>query len=303
MANVIALAKKYLPLLDEIYQRSALTSILDAKPEWVRNSENANEVLIPKVTVDGLADYDKAGGFVAGSANFSWETFQLTQDRGRSFTIDTMDNEETINTAVGAISGQFMRTEVIPEVDAYRFAVMADLAGTKVDADLTKDTAIQALDAGREAMLNASVNLSSVITFVSPKVYTFLKQSSLIVRQLVVNAGNASINREIETLDGSPIIVVPQDRFYDSITLYDGTTGGQTAGGYVKAVGALDINFLLVDTNAVMGLKKHAKPRLFNPDQNINADAFKYDYRLYHDMLVFANKTKGIYLHTEASGS
>ena len=33
------------------------------------------------------------------------------------------------------------------------------------------------------------------------------------------------------------------------------------------------------------------------PDENQKADAWKFDYRLYHDLFVYENKVKGIYLH------
>lgn len=303
MANTIALAKKYVPILDELYRISALTSVLDARPEYVKEAQNANEILIPKISMDGLGEYGRNTGFVAGDVDFSWETHTFTQDRGRTFMLDAQDDEETINTAIGGVSREFIPNYVAPEVDAYRFAVLADKAGTKADADLTKDTVIEAIDVAREAMLEAKVNLASVLTFVSPSTYTKMKQSHLITRQFIVNVGNAVINREIEVLDGSPVIIVPQDRFYSAITLLDGETAGQEAGGYEKAVGALDINFLMVDPRACMGIKKTAKPRLFSPEVNQKADAWQYDYRLYHDMFVFDNKVKGVYLHTVASGS
>jgi len=211
MANTVVLAKKYVPILDELYKLSALTAVLDAKPEWVKESMNANEILIPKLSLDGLGEYGRNTGFVAGDADFSWETHTFTQDRGRSFMIDAQDDEETINTAIGAVSSQFIPDYVAPEVDAYRFAVLADKAGTKADADLTKDTVIEAIDVAKEAMLEAKVNIANVITFVSPSCYTKMKQSHLITRQFVVNVGNAVVNREIEVLDGSPVVIVPQE--------------------------------------------------------------------------------------------
>lgn len=304
MANTIDLAKKYLPMLDEVYAKGALTAVLDAPAEWVREGAQANEVLIPNVVLNGLGDYDRNAGYVAGDVDFNWETHQFTQDRGRAFIIDAQDNMETLDVALAATTGQFIRTKVNPEVDAYRFATLATkaiAAGNKEDADLDKDTALTAIDAGMEALLENEVDLGSVVIFVSPKVYTFLKQSSLITRQFVVNAGPAVINREVEVLDGHPIIVVPQARFYSAIDLLDGKTEGEEAGGYAKAEDALDLNFVLVDTNAVLGIKKTALPRIFSPEVYQDANAWKFDYRLYHDIFVPDNKVDGIYAHTVAA--
>ena len=66
MANTIALRKQYSTLLDEVYKLSSLTSVLDGPNELVREGANANEILIPKMDMDGLADYAKGTGYEAG---------------------------------------------------------------------------------------------------------------------------------------------------------------------------------------------------------------------------------------------
>lgn len=301
MANNIELAKRYSPMLDEVYKAGALSSILDASPEWLREGAKANELLLPSVSLQGLANYSKANGFVSGDVDFSWQTYQLTQDRGRSFLLDTMDNAENLDVPVAATAGQFVRTKVNPEVDAYRFAKLASKAGNAAHATLDKDTVIPAIDAGVEAMIEAEVPEADMILFVSPSVKTFLKNSGLITRQFVVQAGPLVINREVEIFDGKPIITVPKSRFNTEITLLDGTTTGQEDGGYTTS--GDDINFLIVDTNAVMGVVKHVADRLFDPSTLQTADAWKYDYRIYHDLIVPDNKVDGIYLHDKASGS
>lgn len=301
MANSIELAKKYLPMLDEVYAAAAKSAVLDAPAEWLREGAQANQVLIPSIALDGLGDYGRSTGFVNGDVDFSWDAHTFSQDRGRSFLIDAQDNLETLDVAVAATTGEFVRTKVVPEVDAYRFAVMADAAidaGNTASAALANSTALEAIDTGMEKLMEAEVDLANVIVFVSPKVYTYLKQSDQIVRQFATNVGAMQVNREIEMLDGHPIIIVPQNRFYSAITLKDGSTSGQEAGGYAKASGALDLNFLLVDPMAVLGIKKTAMPRIFSPDVYQSADAWKFDYRLYHDLFVKSNKVDGIYVHT-----
>lgn len=303
MANTIGLAKKYLPLLDEVYKMSAKTSVLDAPPALVREGMTANSILIPKIALQGLADYNTATGFVGGDVTFAWETHTFSQDRGRTFSIDAVENMETLDAAFAAVTGQFIRTRVVPEVDAYRFATMAAKAGNVVaaGATLAASTAMQAIDTGVQALMDDEVEKERLICFVTPEIYTYLKQSSLITRQFMVNVGSRVINRDIETLDGMPVIVVPQNRFYTAITQYDGTTAGQEDGGYIKtAVTGKDINFMLVDPQAVLSITKTALPRIFDPETNQTANAWKYDYRLYHDIFVPDNKVNGIYLHHKA---
>ena len=46
MANSISVAKKFVPLLDEAYRKTSLTSILDGDPTLVREGANFGELII-----------------------------------------------------------------------------------------------------------------------------------------------------------------------------------------------------------------------------------------------------------------
>mgnify|MGYP000687729169 FL=1 len=54
MANTIALRKAYSTMLDEVYKLASLTAVLDGPNELVREGANANEILIPKMSMQGL---------------------------------------------------------------------------------------------------------------------------------------------------------------------------------------------------------------------------------------------------------
>lgn len=117
VANSIDLATKFLPFLDEVYKRESLSSVLDTLPERV-NWIGAQTAKVFKVDVDGLGDYNRNAGFVPGSSDGTWETLTIQKDRGRSFTIDVMDNDETVGMAFASTLGQFERVSVVPEIDA-----------------------------------------------------------------------------------------------------------------------------------------------------------------------------------------
>ena len=91
VGNTIALAEKYLPILDEIYKAGAKSSILDTAAERVR-WEGAKKAYLFNTEMVGLAGYDRNAGFVPGDVNTGWEDYEITQDRGRSFMIDVMDS-------------------------------------------------------------------------------------------------------------------------------------------------------------------------------------------------------------------
>ena len=56
-----------------------------------------------------------------------------------------MDNMETIDTAFGQLAGEFIRTKVVAEIDAYRMAKLASKAGTTAGMKL-KDGKVIGLD-------------------------------------------------------------------------------------------------------------------------------------------------------------
>lgn len=293
MANTIALAQKYLPLLDEVYKASSRTAILDAtKVDIV----NGNTIKVFKTSMDGLGNYNRNTGFTNGDVTGTWETMTLSKDRGRSFIVDRMDNEETIGMAFGTLAGEFIRTKVAPEIDAYTFAKIAGTSGIlSANADVTVGTTDvpSLIDTAEMQMNEEEVPGEGRILFISETAYAGLRAK--IVRTVLNDV--TGINKDVETYNGMRVIRVPQSRFYTAITLYDGTTSGQTTGGFVGATGGYKINFMIVHPSAVNKVVKHVLPRIFTPEQYQSADAWKFDYRIYHDTFVYDNKTKGIYMH------
>ena len=284
MANSIALRKQYSTLLDEVYKLSSLTSVLDGPNELIREGANANEILIPKMSMQGLADYNKQTGYVSGDVTLEYETKKCTYDRGRMFTVDAMDNIESAGIAFGRLSGEFLRTKVVPELDAWRLASYAQTSGiTTVSAALANGKeALAALRAARGKIENAEANLATCYLFINPTVYGMIED-------LDTNASR----KAIEGFAG--IIKVPEGRFYNKVTL-----AASGAGGFTKASGALSMNFLIIDKQAAIQYQKHTVSKIISPDANQDADAWKFGYRTVGIAEFVDNKKDGIYVHTVA---
>ena len=295
MANAIQTISKYIPLLDQVYAFASCSAILDTPNALVRETADAKTVLIAETSMSGLGDYSRADGFVNGDLTLTWKSYTLEHDRGRSFHIDAMDDAETMGLAFGSLASEFIRVKVTPEVDAVRFAKYATNAGKTVAATLTNKTTVSAIATAEVDMEENEVALANCVLFITPTCYGYVKDDTDHFQRTLVPSENP--NRNFGTFDEMPVVKVPQSRFYTAVTLADGKTNA--AGGYAKAEGAKDINFMIVDRAAVIQLIKHGKIRVFDPDTNQSADAYKVDYRIYHDAWVLNNKKNGIYCHTK----
>lgn len=297
MTQSFEYTKKFLPILDELYKLSSITARMDTLNRQIAQFAGTPVVQIYKTTMGGLGDMTRGGDYPKGEIVGLWEILTLATYRGRQFEVARMDDEETLGMAFGMTAGEFMRTKVVPELDAYRFAKYASKAGisTTTGATLTSSTVIPALDVAKAALRAAEVDLSTTMLYVSDTVLGSMEQA---VTRMLANDG--SVDRTIRgTWDGVPVVMVPQTRFYTAIDLEAGATPS-AAGGYSKSSAGKEINFMWMDPKAVVQVKKHELPKIFSPDQNQDADNWIFDYDLYHDAFVLDNKVGGIYLHKKA---
>lgn len=300
MANSIAKFKKYVPLLDEVYQNAALTSVLDSDSSLAQAGANANEIIIPKIDMDALGDYDRNNGYTNGDVTMTNETVKFNYERGRMFTIDEMDNEETAGLAYGKLASEFIRTKVAPEGDAFRFATYAGVTGiSKVATPATLSTGADVISALRTAtnkMDEDEVPYENRYLFITPT-----------LKGLVDDLDTTKSKEVLARF--SQIILVPQTRFYTAIDMLDGKSTNEAKGGYKRhAKGSdsgdtngADINFMIIHKDAVMQYNKHIAPKVVTPEQNQIADAWKFGYRKYGLADVYENKVAGIYLHHKAA--
>ena len=295
MANAITLAKTFVPILDQIYKVASVTSVLDGNPELVRQGANYNELIIPKISMQGLGDYSRNGGYVKGDVTLTNETVKCNFDRGRMFQVDNMDNLETAGIAFGQLAGEFLRTKVAPEIDAFRFATYAGTSGiSKISAGATLSTGadvIAAIRAGMSKMDEDEVDANNRYLFITPTLYGLIEDMDTTKSKEVLK-NFAGIQK------------VPQTRFYTAIDQYDGSTTGEEAGGYIKtATTGADINFMIIEKSAVIQFPKHIAPKIITPDVNQDADAYKFGYRNVGIADAYENKVAGIYLHHKAAST
>lgn len=300
MANTITLAKKFVPLLDETYQAESLTAVLDGDNALVAQGANAGELIIPRMTMQGLGDYSRSGGYVEGDVTLTNETVTCNFDRGRMFNVDTMDDMETAGVAFGRLAGEFIRTKVVPELDAFRLSSYASAAGVSAQTGTLEDGAavIAALRAAVTKLDEDEVPLEERYLFITPTLHGLIQDM------------DTTKSREVMERFAA-VVDVPQTRFYTAIAQKSGkvistgsgesaSTTDETAGGYGKAAAGKDINFMVIQKAAVIQYEKHVAPKILTPQQNPDADAYKFGYHSVGVAKVQEGKVKGVYVHHKA---
>nr|DAY65871.1 MAG TPA: major capsid protein [Caudoviricetes sp.] len=306
--NTLATATNFQKALDVLAVREAVTGWMEANASQVKYTGGA-EVKIPKMSVQGLGDYDRDNGYLMGSATLEYETKKMTQDRGRKFQLDSMDvNETNFVTTASSVMGEFQRTKVIPEIDAYRLskiateAINANVAGMVqygYTPGAANTSALRKVKEGIAAIRDLGYDGPLVIHATD----SFILELELELANKIstVNFKKGGIITKVPAVDEVPIIPTPANRLVTAIKLNDGKTSGQEKGGFEKGATAKDINFEIMPLKTPVAISKQDKMRIFDPNTNQKADAWAMDYRRFHDLWILENKVNSIYVSIKDS--
>lgn len=302
--NTLAFCTKFTGELDKALVQKSVTSFM-ADNAMRAKFVGAKTVLIPDVDFQGLGDYDRDEGFVRGSVTVAHTPYTLSMDRARTFSIDREDMDETgIAGLAGQVMGEFVRTKVAPEMDAY---VLSKLAKLATDASQTVSIGSKTIANGCVALISDGINKvqdvagydEELVAFVDPTVYAALMSTPELSRQLVISDfKRGGVDTKVKSLNGVAILPVPASRMKDSFDFKDGSTSGEEDGGFAPATSAKSIGLLVMPKKACSLVKKTEKTRIFSPDQNQQMDAYKFDYRLYYDAFVKKSLQSTIYTYT-----
>ncbi len=293
MPNNIAFTRNYTSVIDEVYQRAGVSGVLNSGRRMVRAGHNAKEIMIPKISVTGLAEYTRNVGYKTGSITYEFETKTFNYDRGIRLFADVMDVEEAgVNDCFVEAGAELMRTQVAPEADAFTFAQIASHTGVTVtDEDLSDAVATDVLASLRAITSNMDehqVTTSSRYLFITPTLKGVLDDYSY--------ANPTMSNPVLERF--ARVIEVPQVRFYTAIDL---KSGDADQFGYAKTSTSKDINFMVVEKSAVIKFDKHVASRVFSPDELESLDSFMMKYRKYGIVELLDNKLDGVYVSAAPS--
>ena len=263
----------------------------------------AKTVSVPVMDMDGLGDYDRDAGYTQGGVKLEYKDYVLTMDRGRTFQIDAQDADETgVAGLAGKVSAEFVRTKVVPEMDAYVLSKLGKHAETASQTVApTGELADGVFKMFNEAQVSIGGNLDfnqELVCFVNPTVWGALMNTSAITRQITVSDfKQGDINLQVKKLNGITLIPVAESRMYTEYEWLDGKTENETVGGFKKIDTAKHIGMLMLPKSACMLVKKTDKVRVFDPMTTQHANAWKIDYRVYYDALIKDSEKTGIYAY------
>lgn len=280
--NSIETAVKYSNELDKLFAHKSVTGFF-ADNAFAKKFVGAKTVMIPDVDFQGLADYDRENGFSRSSITVSNTPYTMAMDRARSLQIDREDMDEAgIAALAGKVLGEYVRQKVVPECDAYVLSKLAQVAiGNTQTVDMTDEKPFEALNSLINEVRNVVGYEEELVAFINSNVYPLLMGSAEFSKGIIASEfKKGDINTEVKSYNGVALIPVVSGLMHSDYTFKNDAEGG------FEREGVLDTLILVCPKRAVHLIKKTETMRIFTPEQNLEADAYKFDYRIYYDAFV-----------------
>ena len=324
---------------------------------------------IRQYAAPNASDYDKSKGWVGGATGGSvrWIDYRAPYDRMSILNVDAIEEEQSYVTgmtpSIQLLFSDFINNRISKEIDATNIANwymklpannkhVNTEDGYKVDVDNILGT----LNKLRADIFNSGYD-GKVVLFMSPTAYNNLQtaiinKNGLASGVMLSKKASVYVDSGIDTLDSDEtsvleatidfeaygkflIIQVPEDRMYTAVTMMDGTSVGQEAGGIVpdienSAFGSIDLlaiplsaaftntryivnNYLFpatflgqsVGTVDVRKLneKMFGPVRIDNAGINQKSNSFEIDSRIIYGGDIFDNRAKNCFAVTGAIGA
>lgn len=256
MANTIEKVALIQTTLDKAMIQGAVTGFME---DNVSNLiyKGGDEVKIPMIDMDGLANYNRQSGFVDGDVSLAYQTMKMTQDRGRGFTVDPNDIDESgVLDLMSQLTGEFQRTKVVPEVDAYRISKVVQLtpAANRTVYTPAAGTILKKMTEDIGAVRDEIGSDEQLVMLVSTPVSTILNTSTELGKKLdVTDFMRGEINTKVKALDSVPLLVAPR--------------GGKSISCKPASTCAIDADARkCYPTMSIGKLKAHLKRDVRNPE-------------------------------------
>ena len=266
---------------------------------WGANNANlykpgmGSTMYIPSLTTSGARATDRDQ--VTGTFNRNWnntvQAVSLEMDREWDTLVDPMDMDETDMVAtIANVTKAFTEQQKVPEMDAYLASKLYSFVTPDTTA-LTASNILTKWDNYLETLANARANRDRVWAYVTPATYRLLKQASGINRYVDVMGSAGEWNRNVARLDGVNIREVPVELMKSAYTFTE---------GWEPAAGAVQINMIIVDPEAVAAPVKYEVAMMSEPTAQSKGKYLYYE-RYYYGAFRLNNRAGGIIVNAAAS--
>ncbi len=303
MANNIETVTLFQAACDRQLIEGATSGWMEANAGQIKYT-GGDTVKIPTLSTTGLGNYDRNAGYPKGGVSVKYQTKSMTQDRGTSFFLDRIEVDESGFIATAASSAAiFQREHVIPEVDAYRYSQLYKIAAAKGfshEYTPAASTILTELQKDITAVRDSGAGAAELVIIMPYPVADILSSSEKLTRY--VNVGQfaqGGVNLEVQTFNGIPIIRVPSERMK---TAYD-FKSGETEFGFAPAADAVQINWIICPRSVPIAVSKTDGVYIYDPETTQGADAWKVEYRKFHDIWVKDEQLKTVRVCTAPSGN
>lgn len=286
MANNIGYAQKYSPELDKMITQEAKTGFF-ADNVFRAKFVGAKTVQIPEISLGGLGDYDRAEGYSKGDVNLTFKDYTLSKDRSKQMTIDAQEADESgVPDLVGKLVGEYTRTIVNPEIDAYVLSKLAGIAASTEDGKTANTKTYAAANAVADLLATINnveaangYNNAELVAFVDPVMNAAIMTSDELKRSITVSEfKQGEVNMQVKKLNGCAIIPVSAERMHTVLKFSEN--------GFAPDTGSKTIKAVVLPKAAASLVKKVDKVNVLTPDEVEDMDAYKVNFRLYYDCFV-----------------
>ena len=256
-----------------------------AKSNGVLSNEfdfsGVKSVLVYNVGQVTLQDYNrKASGDRFGTPDqldARTEEMTLTQEKSFTAVIDRLDLDDSQRALeAGKVLARTIKDVVVPHLDTYRFAKMAENAKTKEEVALTKDNAYEQLTILNEKLDDLEIPAEGRTAYVTPKAYRLLKNSKDVILDTDISVEQRA-QGVLGMIDGLQINKVPSTRMPENV------------------------HMIVVGKDAVVAPVKLAVYRALTEVPGVLGT--KLEGLIYHDCFVLEERKKAIAVIKEPSSS
>ena len=296
-------ATLYERLLDSVVQAGATSLPLRAKESMVQYS-GGDTVKIAKISTTGFGTYSRTSGYPSGTASLDWGTYTIPYDRGVSFLIDVMDQDETAGMlSAGNLIAEFGNNDEVPEIDSARYmaifqAIVDDAVVVYGYYTPVVATVLTQFNTDVSAIRAKCGRTPKLIAFMAETAFGVLSNSTQLSKEMMVQSvtGENGVTTDVYRINGVQIIPVPDDRLKTEYAF-------SATNGYSAKAWAMQMNWIICSPDAVVAFEKHRKVKVHSADVVQGKDGDLIETRLYHGCWVLDNKHNMIYVSLKTAAA